>query len=325
MLKSFTSKYLILLLTLFTIGAYFYLKPKEDKGKLTLALTMISQHPSLMQAKIGALAGLHEAGFSEENLRIIEDNASGSIASAAMIARKFQILKPAAIISISTPSSQNLLKAIRGTGTPLIFASVTDPVAAGLMSSWEEVQENITGVVDFPDIPRQWRTISQLLPSLQKIGVLYNPGEANSISVIESFKKQAPAGVEVVELALTNSNDMQQIIMQAQGKIEAIYMPSDNVVFSALPKLVQITRKLKIPTFSGDADSVSHGVLAAVGYSQYAVGYEAGLLAAKALKGRRNMPVVTPPASKLYFNETTAKIIGLELPMQLRKHGEFYE
>ena len=108
-----------------------------------VAITEIVEHPSLLQAKLGIIDELKKAGYEEgKNLKIINKNAQGAIANAMLIAKQFVQSSPDAIVTISTSSTQSAMKAISGTDIPLIFSSVTDPVAAGLVSDLDIPKKN---------------------------------------------------------------------------------------------------------------------------------------------------------------------------------------
>lgn len=280
----------------------------------TIAITEIVEHPSLLQAKQGVIDELRDNGYEEgKNLIVIDKNAQGAIANAMLIAKKFVQLKPDAIVPISTPSAQSTIKAVAGTDIPVVFSSVTDPVAAGLVSNMKEAKENITGAIDYPLIEEEMALIKHYIPSIKTIGFLYSTGEANSVKTIDLMKKAIDGKIDYIDSQVASSHQVSQAIESLIGKVDAIYIPSDNVVFSAMPKLVQMSRKYKLPVFSSDPDSVKSGVLACVGYTQYEVGRTAGRLLVRVFNGERNLKVESPAKVQIFINAKTAKIMGLDI------------
>ena len=290
----------------------FYTNNVLANDAKTIAITQIVEHPSLSQAKQGIIDELQDHGYTEgKNLTIIDKNAQGAIANAMLIAKNFVQLKPDAIVPISTPSAQSAIKAAIGTDIPVVFSSVTDPVAAGLVLDMEKPKKNITGAIDYPLIKEEIDLIKHYIPNIKTIGFLYSTGEANSIKTISFMKKEIEGKIDYIDSQIASSHQVSQAIESLIGKVDAIYVPSDNVIFSAMPKLVQMSRKYKIPVFSSDPDSVKSGVLACIGYTQYEVGRTAGKLLVRVLNGERNLKVEKPAKSQIFINAKTAEIIGL--------------
>ena len=97
------------------------------------------------------------------------------------------------------------------------------------------------------------------------------------------------------------------------GKVDAIYVPSDNTVFSAMAKLVQLSNKYKLPVFSSDPHSVKQGILACVGYTQYEVGRTAGTLVLRILEGERYIAIEKPSKAKIFINKKSADIMNINI------------
>jgi putative ABC transport system substrate-binding protein len=117
---------------------------------------------------------------------------------------------------------------------------------------------------------------------------------------------------------VTSSYQVSQAIETLIGKVDAAYIPSDNVIYSAMPKLVQISRKYKLPVFLSDPDSVKSGVFACIGYAQqYEVGRTAGKLLVQVFNGERNLKVKKPAKAQVFINAKTAKIMGFETPEEM--------
>ena len=291
----------------------FYTNNSLANDEKTIAITEIVEHPSLLQAKQGIIDELLGHGYEEgKNLTIIDKNAQGAIANAMLIAKKFVQLNPDAIVPISTPSAQSTIKAVAGTDILVVFSSVTDPVAAGLVSDMEKPGKNITGAIDYPLIKEEIELIKHYIPNIKTIGFLYSTGEANSVKTVNLIKQEIEGKIEHIDSQIASSHQVSQAIESLIGKVDAIYIPSDNVVFSAMPKLVQMSRKYSLPVFSSDPDSVKSGVLACIGYTQYEVGRTAGKLLVRVLNGERNLKVEKPTKAQIFINAKTAKIMGLD-------------
>jgi putative tryptophan/tyrosine transport system substrate-binding protein len=283
-----------------------------------VAITEIVEHPSLLQAKLGIIHELKIGGYIEgKNLKIIDKNAQGAIANAILIAKQFVASKPDAIVAISTPSAQSTIKAVSGTDIPVVFSSVTDPVAAGLVLDINVPKKNLTGAIDYPLIEEEIELIKQYIPNVKTIGFLYSAGEANSVKTIGLMKKAIEGKIDFVDSQVASSHQIGQAMQALISKVDAVYIPSDNVVFSAMPKLVQMSRKYKLPVFSSDPDSVKAGILACIGYTQYEVGRSAGKLLVRVLNGERELKIEKPEKAQIFINAKTAKIMGLDIPAKM--------
>ena len=83
---------------------------------------------------------------------------------------------------------------------PVVFSAVTDPVAAKLVKSWDASGTNVTGVSDMSPLDKHLELIKKVVPNAKRVGVIYSPGEANSVAIVEALKKAAPAaGLVLVE------------------------------------------------------------------------------------------------------------------------------
>ena len=122
--------------------------PKVAK-QTHVAITKITSHPSLDLIEKGVLDVLKEA---DPDLKITSNNAQANITIAAQIAQKFASLSPTVVVPITTPSAQTMAKAFKGTGIPMVFSAVTDPVGAHLLTSLEVSTSTLTGVVDQPPV-----------------------------------------------------------------------------------------------------------------------------------------------------------------------------
>ncbi len=299
-----------------------FLKAQEPTSHKVLAITEIVAHPSLQEAKKGIFAGLKREGFEVgKNLKILDENAQGNIANANMIAKRFVSVNPDLILAISTPSAQAVRNAAKGTSIPVVFSSVSDPVGAGLVDSLEVEPKNITGSMDAQSLSDMQSLLKQLLPKIKTLGVLYNAGEANSARTIASLKTILDPQIKLVESSVPSSNLVLKGMQTLISKVDAIYIPSDNTVFSALPKVIQTAREHKIPLISSDPDSVRLGALACYGYTQYAVGETAGYMAARVLKGEKlaSLKIRTPAKADVLVNKKTADILKIAVPSEFQK------
>jgi putative ABC transport system substrate-binding protein len=241
------------------------------------------------------------------------------MATATQIAQKFVAESPQLIVPITTPSAQITYNATRGTKIPVVFAAVSDPVSAKLVAETTLTGKGITGVSDLSPIQKQLDLIKALQPSIQKIGFLYNPGEANSVALLHKFRKFAESmGFIVIEAPSPNTSEVATAVRPLLRTVEAIYIPNDNTIISALESVLRIVDH-KLPIYAADPDSVERGCLAAAAMSQYGLGRETGKLAVRVLRGENpdTIAIVTPHEIETTINRDVAKKLGIEIPKEL--------
>lgn len=277
----------------------------------TIGITQIVEHPSLNAIRKGIIAELKEEGFVEgKNLTIVYESAHGNPTVAAQIAQKFASLPLDAVIPISTPSAQTIVHHIKT--TPIIFAAITDPVGAKIVTSLEHPGGNVTGVTDAPPLMEQLNFIETCIPHLKNLGVVYNPGEANSVAMIEALKPLAKEkDIQIVTAAASKSSDVKAAALSLVASVDAIFIGNDNTVISGLEPLVKICLDTKKPLFVSDPDSVNRGALAAYAYDQQQMGQQVGVMVSRILKGEavKNMAVERATDLKFSLNPKTAETI----------------
>ncbi|MEZ2128565.1 MULTISPECIES: ABC transporter substrate-binding protein [unclassified Sinorhizobium] len=283
---------------------------------VTVAVTAIVEHPALDAARNGVRDALAAAGYKEgENLKFVYQSAQGNPATAAQIARQFVGDEPDVIVPISTPSAQAVVSSTRD--IPVVFTAVSDPLGAQLVKDMDKPGGNVTGLSDMSPVGEHVALIKEILPNVKSIGYLYNPGEANSVSLLGVLKTEAEkAGVKIVESAATKSAEVQGAARSLVGRADAIYIPTDNTIISALEGAVAVAEEGKLPLFTADTDSVSRGAIAALGFNYYDVGKQTGDIVVRVLKGEKpgDIPVKIAAGSDLVVNKAAAAKMGVTLP-----------
>lgn len=287
-----------------------------------VAVTQIVEHPSLDACRQGLADGLAAAGYPADRLRWVYESAQGSPVIAAQVARKFAGLEPAVAVGISTPSAQTLAAAVRN--APVVFVAVTDPVGAKLVGDPARPGGRITGVSDLVPIDRHMALVREIVPTARRLGVIFNPGEVNSVSLVRLVHEHAPArGMTVVEAGATRSADVLSAARSLVGRVDAIYLPTDNTVISALEAVIRTAERADLPVIAGDTDSVRRGAIAALGFDYYDVGRQAGRLVARILDGADPAAIAVETVNKLdlVVNPGAASRMGVELSGDLLRRA----
>ncbi len=290
--------------------------PAALAAEKSVAVTAIVEHPALDACRDGIRDELAEAGFKDgENFSFTYESAQGNPGTAAQIARKLIGENPSVIVPISTPSAQAVVAAT--SDIPVVFTAVTDPVGAQLVSSLEHPGGNVTGMSDLSPLAKHLDLIREITPDAKRIGVPYNPGEANAVALLDLLKALAPdAGFEIVEAAATKSSEVLGAAQSLIGKVDVIYVPTDNTIVSALEAVVKVGVDSQIPVFAGDTDSVPRGAIAAVGFNYYDIGRQTGKIVVRVLNGEApgDIAVEGVEITELYVNPAAAEKMGVTLP-----------
>lgn len=295
----------------------------EDENKTyNVGIVQLVTHASLDESNRGIIDGFAAEGLvAGENLIIDQQNALGDQANLQTITQRFISNRVDLVCAIATPAAQVMASATEE--IPIIGTSITDFQSADLVESNEAPGTNVTGTNDMTPIQEQMDLLLQVVPDAKVIGTIYTSSEVNSQVQIEMLKEYAAAhDLQIEEATITNVNDIQQAAQSIVDKVDAIYLVTDNNIASAMPQVVGITDEAGLVTVCGATSMVEDGGTLTKGISFYQIGYEAGIMAAKILKGEAEpatMPVQSPNPEdlELIINMDAVNAIGIEIPADI--------
>lgn len=288
-------------------------------AKVRIGVTQIVEHPALDAARKGFVDGLAEAGYVEgKNVVFDFENAQGDMSLAQTIARKFVTNRMDLVLAIATPTAQAMAHATKS--IPILVTAVTDPASAGLVKRNNAPGGNVTGTSDLNPVAEQLALVKKVAPRARRVGVVYNAGEQNSVFQVNLVKKAAKKlGLKVVEATVASTTDILQATQAITGKVDAIYVPTDNTVVSGIESLIKVAQAAKLPVIGAEAGTVERGGLATVGVSYYRLGKQTAKMAVEVLKGKKpaKMAIQYQKELELVINLKAAQAIGLKLPKDL--------
>lgn len=308
------SKALIILSVLGVCLILLSLSPLLAAEKmLRIGITQIVDHPALNAVRDGFIDEMTKQGYIRDKDVVYDlQNAQGDMATANTIAQKFVSEGVDLILSIATPTSQAAVNAT--TTIPIVFSAVTDPIGAGLVKNLENSGNNVTGISDLTPVRKQFELIKEMLPEAKAVGTIYNAAEANSILTNELAKEAcADLGLKLIEATVSSSADVMLAARSLVGKVDAIYISTDNATVSALDAVVQVTNENNIPLILADPTTLNKGGLVALGFDYYQHGQQTAPIAIKILEGTKptDIPVEFAKNVQLAVNLDTAKEIGM--------------
>ncbi len=281
-----------------------------------VGVLQLVEHPALDAAREGFVAGLKEAGYQEgQNLQLDVQNAQGEQANCQTIANQFAASDYDLILAIATPAAQAAANSIQD--KPILVTAVTDPAAAKLVETNENPGGNISGTSDRSPIDAQMDLLKNLVPTAKRITILYTAGETNSELQAKEAQSLAKArGLEAEIKTVSSSNDVQQVVESAVINTDALYIPTDNLLASAMGIISQVAIQAKVPVIGGEENQLKNGALATVGLNYFDLGKQTGQMAARIFGGSAvaNMPIEYANEITTVINMDTAEAIGLEIP-----------
>lgn len=297
----------------------------KQSEKAKVYVSQFAKHPALDATFSGIIDGLKDLGFNGSNLDIKVEYAQASPALAQSIAIKFVSKNPDIVIGIGTVSSQSFMKYVKDKKVKLVFSSVTDPLGANLVNNLNSSGEFVTGVSNYILLEPQLEMFKKINPNLRTLGFLYNPSEANSVSLIKNLQEICPKfGIKLVTQVASQTSEVMQATQKLASTVDAIFISNDSTALSAIQIIVKVAKDQKIPVFVSDTDIVKDGPLAAIGPNQYAIGKQTAGIVVRVLNGEDigKIPTQFPAKTELYINLKTAKELGITISQELIKTAD---
>lgn len=310
MKKIISALALLLVLTACGSGA-------KDTVKYRIGAIQLADHASLDAAYQGMVDSLDDL-LGEGNYAVDFKNAQGDNATVEQIVAKFVSDDVDLIYAIATPAAQAAYNQTEGKDIPVVFNAVTDPVAAGLVDSMDKPGGHVSGVSDISPVEKQLKIVQEILPNVGEVGILYNVGEANSISQIATIEEvAAKIGLKLNVVGVSEQSEIPLAVGKLVGEVDALYNITDNMMVAASATLIDAADGAKIPVFASEDGAYDLGILATESLSYYEFGKAAaGMIKEILVDGKDvgTLEVVVSDATNLYVNEEVAKVLGIELP-----------
>ena len=287
----------------------------------SLGIVQITENPLLDEARIALVSTLQDSGLVDgQNIKIIYRNAQGEIPNISLILQSFRTAHVDMIVTVGTPCLVAAAQTIHD--IPIVFTVAFSPEQVGLVLS----DSNVSGVYDPLDMEYFVGMIKSVLPNCRRLGLPFNPAEANSRYAADRLISECQkSGLKIETVAVASSND---VLLAAQAlsqrHIDAFIVAADNTIALAMDALVKVSSAHKIPIFLTEPGEVRKGALSGVGVSYNNWGRESGALAATIINGHSpRKPRIRPATCKsIIINQKTAWQFNLALPPELLRQAE---
>ncbi len=299
-----------------------------QQADYTVGILQYTSHSSLDEIAAAIQSELEQqAQAAGVSISVELKNGQGDAATINDICKMFVSDGVDLIIPIATPAATAAAAAVQGTDIPLVYSAVTDPVEAQLAQSMEAPGENMTGTSDYIDTAKILDLVLANNPDTKTLGLIYNLGETNSATTIEDLRPVLEEkGIQAVESTVTTPGEVQMAAQNliSQG-VDAIFVPIDNTVASAMSVLADEAIKGGVPVYTAADSMVRDGGLATTGVNYTKLGELTAQMAVQVLQGEdpATMPVQVLNDGIVTVNTTTAAALGID-PDVFDLSGEGY-
>lgn len=291
----------------------------DNKKKFKIGVIQLVDHDALDASYEGFKAAIKNAGYLEgETVEYIYHNAQGEQSNCTTIAEQLKSENCDLILAIATPAAQAVANAIKD--VPILVTAVTDPAQAELVATNRNPGGNVSGTSDLNPVGEQIDLLQQIAPNAKNVGLFYCSSEDNSKLQISMAKDElAKKGLNGIEFTVTQLTEIQSVVESMAGKVDAIYIPTDNLLASGMATASQAAIKAGIPLIVGESGMVANGGLATRGLSYFNLGKQTGEMALEILLDGKNpgdMPIEYLSDEYLEYavNTETAKALNVTLP-----------
>lgn len=284
----------------------------ESKDAYKIAIVQPMSHTSLDQIRDTIVESLNNSG---RNVSITTENANGDSTALATILNNCKAEGVDLVIPIATSTAQSAKAVFDGDGTPIVFAAVSDPTAAGLTG---DDCKDITGVSNNIPAAEIVKLIFHFQPECQKIGFLYTSSEANSVSTITSAKAYCDQeGIAYEETSIANLSELQTAVETLISRgVDALYTGNDNAIASAMATYTDVAYAAGIPVYCGADSMVADGGFATIGVNYVQLGQQVADMVLKVMDGTApaELPYETLSDYAKFVNLQAAGRFGASFP-----------
>lgn len=297
------------ILTLSLLCSLFLAGCGREPDTIYVGILQVATHTALDNSREGFENRLKE--WADENGKKVEfkvKNANGDPNSETIYAEYLKNRKPDLLLGISTSSA----KALKGVTTkiPILYTAVTLPEEEGLTS-----RENVMGTNDLNPVESQIELIKELIPDCKNIAFLYNSSENNSEAQYRMAKKKCDElSINIKKFTASAGNEIQSVVEGIGNEIEAVYVPTDNLMAENIAIICSTLNRKKIPVIAGEIGMCEDGEAAAtLGIDYKKLGEQTADMAISILSGveiaDRHQNYCEEPM--FYINEENALNAGI--------------
>jgi putative ABC transport system substrate-binding protein len=275
----------------------------------------------------GLQEGLAQLGYmAGKNIIFMVEDTHGVVPDMVQRAARLVAANPDVLVTVGTIHTTVARQATDR--IPIVFTYVGDPLRSGLIASYTSSQNNLTGISVYsgPLSGKRLEILQEIAPHIKRILALVATKESIAESAFAGLNETAKRlDLQVLRRDVTTREEIEHALQDTPtGAVDAIYHVPSALITGYIDLLIQKAKLEKIPLMVHDDSLVEQGALASYGANFRLMGVQTAKLVAKLLKGAQpsEMPIQTPDKMLLTINLTTAKAIGLGLPLSILERAD---
>jgi ABC-type uncharacterized transport system substrate-binding protein len=292
-----------------------------------VGLLYFGPHPIFEMAIESIVTALRDAGFIEgANLELQRIHPNNDMSLLPQVAKQLSDQNLDLIIPLSTPCLGAVMANTRN--VPIVFGVVSAPLQAGAGRTFDDHLPRVTGAVWTEPNPALFKWLKELSPACRKVGVIYNPSEANSIVGKERARTMLAAlGMTLEEFTISNSSEVTQAIQALlSAQVDAVFGMADNTMVNSFQSLGQACRREHLLLLADDNSLMGSGALLSCGASPTGEGRHTGQMAARVLLGENpaSMPFAPSSETETAVDFDAAANLKITLPKAILKEASIF-
>lgn len=298
---------------------------RSEKTKIH-TVGVINIVPDLDQTLAGFKEGMKSLGYTEgKNIQYLYNGATTDMSRLKTVARSLVTAGADLVLSMTTPATLAAKEATAGTGLPVVFAVVTDPLGAGIVKSMQKPGGNITGVTFGIQEARRLEWLVKIAPKIRNIYVPFNSRDKSPILALKTMNNAASKlGVRLITSEFYDLETLGHAVNNIPAAANAVFLLPDSLMGTRLQDIVKRANKRKLPTSISNISALrEYDILTSFGFDQHKSGKQAARLAHEIFRGAR--PADIPVETAEFFlgiNLKTAKKIGLVIPDEILRQAD---
>jgi putative ABC transport system substrate-binding protein len=303
----------------FLAGAFLSSALAAEAAPVKVGIVQLIENGAFADMREGFIDRMRELGYSEDKITFDYKNAQGDMSNLNSICQSMAGAGLEFIVTIATPPTQAMVNL--EPKAPIFFISVSNPIGAGVITDMEHPDKNTTGASNAIPVDEMFKLAARVTPKAKIFGLIYNSGEVNSVTTINAAKAymDRTEGYSYKEAVVTASSEVQQATQSLVESVDAIFIPNDSMIQSALTQVVEAANAAKIPTYGSSAVMVNTGAFSTISIDDHVIGARVADMADRYLKGTavKDIPSIVISDFVTLFNKPTADAIGVEIPADL--------
>lgn len=281
---------------------------------ITVGIVQAADNGAFTDMREGFIAQMAELGYDDTMIEFVYENANGDLTTLNTIVQSFVDNEVDVIVTIATQAAQTAVN--MESDIPVFYICVSDPVGAGLITDTSSPDKNATGTSNAIPVDEMFEFADSLTPGIETYGLIYNTGEVNSVSTMESAKAYLDEnGIAYKEVIVTASSEVQQAAQSIVEDVDAFFCSNDAMIQSSMAQLAEVAMDAGVPVYGSSAVMVESGAFATISIDDTTIGAMTADMYVEYLNGTaiEDIPAITVDTFTTVINITTANAIGVTL------------